>query len=69
MSDRSIRLARPGGASAAYRVRALGTPEGPPLLLIHGLASVGHSLGAQVTLHFAQRHRLQGSIALTVLGR
>lgn len=116
MNDRSIRLTRPDGASAAYRVRAPGTPEGAPLLLIHGLASngsrfaefvertalaahhalirvdlrghgdamtrrrigidlwcddlaavldaegaraaivVGHSLGAQVALHFAQRH-------------
>ncbi|MCW5658916.1 MAG: alpha/beta hydrolase [Burkholderiaceae bacterium] len=116
MSDKSIRLARPGGASAAYRVRAAGSPNGAPLLLIHGLASngsrfaefvdhtalaahhalirvdlrghgnamtrrrigidlwcddlaavldaertaaaivVGHSLGAQVALHFAQRH-------------
>ncbi|HEU5294102.1 MAG TPA: alpha/beta fold hydrolase, partial [Burkholderiaceae bacterium] len=109
-------LARPGGASVAYRVRSPGAPDGAPLLLIHGLASngsrfaefveqtalaahhglirvdlrghgdaitrrrigidlwcddlaavldaegalaaiaVGHSLGAQVALHFAQRH-------------
>jgi len=114
VSDRSIRLARPGGASAAYRVGGNGNRA--PLLLIHGLASngsrfaefaeqtvlaaqhalirvdlrghgdaitrrrigidlwcddlaavldaesaaaaivVGHSLGAQVALHFAQRH-------------
>jgi pimeloyl-ACP methyl ester carboxylesterase len=113
--DRRVRLVRPDGASATYRVRDCAAPGGAPLLLIHGLASngsrfaefvdrttlvarhalirvdlrghgdaitrrrigidlwcddlaavldaegaaaaivVGHSLGAQVALHFAQR--------------
>lgn len=36
-----MRLARPDGASAAYRVRGPATPGGAPLLLVHGLASNG----------------------------
>ena len=59
MSDRSIRLARRGGASAAYRVRAPDAPDGAPLLLIHGLASNGSRFAEFVEqTALAARHAL-----------
>ncbi|HET9207664.1 MAG TPA: alpha/beta hydrolase [Burkholderiaceae bacterium] len=59
MNDRCMRLARPDGASAAYRVRGPDASGGAPLMLIHGLAS-----NASRFAEFAERTALAARHAL-----
>jgi len=59
VSDCPVRLVRPDGATAAYRVCSPLAPGGAPLLLIHGLASNGSrfaEFAERTTL--AERHAL-----------